>query len=205
MWFAVPGCCCCSDWCNRHGCDDIPAGAIPVCTGVHTHEIFRKQAEIAEADDFVIYECEWLYDPVRFCGSAKPGPYGTYHLAQMLKRLPEVPYPVLIQMNVDAKLNEARRQFVVQFLESNGLADAETRVILGFPEAEGLFGNEAAAIFRMGYGGPGLPGAGGPGGNGPGGYGGFGYGGMGGLGGIGGYGGMGGMGGLGGIGGLRPY
>ena len=72
-WIAVPGCCCLNSWGDRNGCNDIPAGAIPVLTGTHTQDIFRKQAEIAEADDFVIYECEWLYDPVTACGSARPG------------------------------------------------------------------------------------------------------------------------------------
>ena len=50
----------------------------------------KRQAELAEADDFVIYEHEWLYDPAALCGSIRPGPYGSYHLTQIAKRLPDV-------------------------------------------------------------------------------------------------------------------
>ena len=203
-WAVLPGCVTDKVCCN---CNDIPCGAIPVCTGTHTRDIFLKQAELAEADDFVIYEAEWLYDPVTTCGTARPGPYGSYHLGQIVKRLPEVPFPVLIQVNVDAKLNEARRLVVVSFLQSNGILDADTRVLVGFPQAEGLFGDEASGIFRQGYQGRWLQGnpygaAGTYGGA----YGGgsFGNGGYGTLGGLGSIGGLGsGLGNI-GVGGYEP-
>jgi hypothetical protein len=118
---------------------DIPRGAIPVLT-VHDY-----QENLAEQDDFVIYEHEWLL------GGTKPGPYGRYHLAQILKRLPEVPFPVLIQAHPDDALNEARRLMVSQFLQTNGILDADTRVIIGFPEPGGLYGSEAVAIYRLGF------------------------------------------------------
>ena len=145
-WCAVPGCV----W-SRHNCNDIPCGAIPPCTGTHTKEIMRTQAEIAEADDFTMYEHEWLYDPITHSGTAKPGPYGMYHLGEMVKRLPEVPFPVLIQVSLDDKLNEDRRVMVVQYLTANGIAEAERRVCLGFPAAEGLFGDEACGIYYRGF------------------------------------------------------
>ena len=204
VWIVLPGC---VGWGERRGCEDIPPGAIPPCNGTHAQEIFRKQAEIAEADDFVIYEHEWLYDPLTGCGTNKPGPYGTYHLNKIVKRLPDVPFPVLIQVNpVDDRLNEARRVAVVVFLKANGILDADTRVILGFPEAEGLFGEEAAGIFRQGYMTRWLQTN--PYGGAYGGYSGYGgYGAFGGIGGIGGLGsfGVGGYGGLSGIGGLRRF
>jgi hypothetical protein len=191
---------------ERNNCEDIPKGAIPPCTGTHVREIMKTQAELAEADDFVIYEHEWLYDPVALCGSIRPGPYGSYHLTQIAKRLPTAPFPVLIQVNPDDRLNEGRRVVVVQYLKANGIEDAETRVIIGFPQAEPLYGEEAVGTFRQGYIYPWVNGA-------RGGYGGYGggaggYGGIGG--GVGGYGGIGGgtggiLGGLGGMGGLRAY
>jgi hypothetical protein len=125
--------------------DDIPAGAIPVLTGTYTRQIRDYQENLAEQDDFVIYEHEWLL------GGTKPGPYGRYHLAQILKRLPEVPFPVLIQAHPDDALNEARRLMVSQFLQTNGILDADTRVIIGFPEPGGLYGSEAVAIYRLGF------------------------------------------------------
>jgi hypothetical protein len=151
-WFALPGCVADGWWGGR--CEDIPKGAIPVCTGTHTKEIFQAQAAIAEADDFVLYEHQWLYDPVTNCRTAKPGPFGLYCLTQMVKRLPEVPFPVLIQVNpLNEKLNEDRRTFVVEFLVANGIPrpDAEARVLIGYPQAEGLFGEEAPVIYYQGF------------------------------------------------------
>jgi len=61
--------------------------------------------------------------------------------------LPEVPFPVLIQVDLNATLNEARRQTIVAMLTQHGVPDAEQRVVLGYPEAEGLFGEEAERIY----------------------------------------------------------
>jgi hypothetical protein len=151
----LPGCCekcntCddCGDGGRAHrkiGKGDIPLGAIPPLTGTYTRGIRDYQESLAEQDDFVIYEHEW------YQAGAKPGPYGRYHLAQILKRLPEVPFPVLIQAHPDDALNEARRLMVSQFLQTNGILDADTRVIIGFPEAGGLYGSEAIAIYRQGF------------------------------------------------------
>ena len=145
----LPGCyerCGDCGGCGRsHGHADIEAGAIPELTGTKVRNIREYQESLAEQDDFVIYEHEWLY------GGTKPGPYGRYHLAQILKRLPEVPFPVLIQAHPDDALNEARRLMVSQYLQTNGILDADTRVIIGFPEPGGLYGSEAVAIYRLGF------------------------------------------------------
>jgi hypothetical protein len=141
------GCAACGD---KNGlfkdkCAEIPLGAIPPPAGTHLAEIKNAQKALAEADDFVIYEHEWLY------GGTVPGPYGRYHLGQIAKRLADVPFPVLIQVNPDENLNQVRRAAVVAFLVNNGYADADTRVVVGFPAAEGLFGDEAARDFERGY------------------------------------------------------
>jgi hypothetical protein len=123
----------------------------------------------------------------------------------ILRRLPEVPFPVVIQINIDERLNEARRTFVVQFLKDNGIIDPEQRVIVGFPSAEGLYGTEACPAFTRGFYGKqygGLGAAGTYGGGAPvGGYGVSSFG----LSGYGGLGGLGGLGALGGLGGLRSF
>src|SRR4051812_26143487 len=79
-WLALPGRVADKEHC--HGCADIPTGAIRMLTGTHTKNILRTQAEIAEADDFVIYEHEWAYDPATHLGSTRLGPYGTSPLTQ---------------------------------------------------------------------------------------------------------------------------
>jgi hypothetical protein len=174
-------------------CAVIPKGAIPPPCGTYVNRFIAVQAGKAEADDFVVYKHEWLNNGIRL------GPYGGYHLAQIVKRLNEVPFPVLIQVDADPQLNETRRAFYVAQLTVMGVPDAQRRVILGYPEAEGLYGEEAPRIYRsMIY--ERIIGGGFGGGYG-GGFSGFGSG-FGGFGGLGGFGGVGGFGGgFGGFGG----
>src|SRR5438132_199111 len=104
-------------------CAALPRGAIPVRPGRPLRGIGDAQALEAEADDFVIYRNEWQQD------SAVPGPFGHYHLGLMARRLPGVPFPVIIQPDPHAGgLNEGRRQAVVGYLLTHGIADAEARV-----------------------------------------------------------------------------
>jgi hypothetical protein len=185
-------------------CATIAPGAIPPPAGTHLHEINSVQAANAEADDFVIYNMEWAFD--------RPGlgPYGQYHINMIARRLPTVPFFVLIQQTPDDALNQTRRATVVAYLNQRGIENADARVLIGFPAAEGLSGDEANRIYVQGFERRG----GGYGGYG-GGYGGYdgsgpigvtgpwsGNGGRGGFGGIGGFGGYGGgFGGIGGYGG----
>src|SRR5262245_49081957 len=80
-------------WASGGPCDVIPKGAIPPQPGSYVNRFIAIQAGKAEADDFVIYKHEWLNNGIRL------GPYGGYHLAQIVKRLNEVPFPVLIQVD----------------------------------------------------------------------------------------------------------
>jgi hypothetical protein len=104
--------------------------------------IMDTQAAKAEADDFVVYKHEFYLD-----GSAL-GPYGQYHLRLIANRLASVPFPVLIQAAADPKLNDQRRQAVIAALKRAGFEDIEPRVIVGFPEAEGMGGNEAERLYN---------------------------------------------------------
>jgi hypothetical protein len=106
------------------------------------HNIQQIQADKAEASDFVIFPNEW------FLGGTEFGPYGKYHMTEMVRRLPTVPFPVVIQPMWDTALNEARRQIVVAFLTQNGIPDAEQRVLIAYPTAEGLYGEEAEIVYR---------------------------------------------------------
>jgi hypothetical protein len=123
-------------------CSDIPAGAIPAPYGTYNTRLQATQATNAEADDFVIYKYEW------HMGGAELGPYGRYHLNEIVNRLPQVPFPVIVQPHVDAHLTEARRQVVVNYLAQHGIRDADQRVLVAFPAAEGLYGEEAEIIFE---------------------------------------------------------
>jgi hypothetical protein len=187
------------------GCPTIPKGAIPSPPGTYLNELRTRQATKAEYDDFVIYHHEW------YLGGEELGPYGKYHLGQIARRLPVSPgFPVVLEpVRGQDALNENRRRLVVNWLAGAGIADAAQRVIVGYPGAEGLYGEEAPPIyirmlqrnqFNQGFG-NGFGGFGGLGGGfgnfgGFGGFGGFGLGG----GGFGGFGG--GLGGFGGFGGF---
>jgi hypothetical protein len=172
-------------------CSSIPAGAMPPPNGTYMNAYIEAQAGKAEADDFVVYRHEW------YLGGHELGPYGRYHIDQIIKRLPTVPFPVLVQTQMNEQIDETRRQVIVQALAAAGVPDPDHRVIVGFPQAEGLYGEEAPTIYRQMLRGT-ATGAGNTG---------FGAaGGFGGLGGASGLGvtGLGGLGGIGGIGGI-PY
>ena len=122
--------------------DDIAQGAIPDTPQTTVHRFFETQAGKAEADDFVFYRHEFFMD------GSQLGPYGQYHVRLIASRLNKVPFPVLIQAVPDAKLNDQRRQTVIAALKRAGFEDIDQRVIVGFPEAEGLGGEEAERVFN---------------------------------------------------------
>jgi hypothetical protein len=130
---------------STHGVDrfaDIQPGAIPEPPQTTVRRIFDTQAAKAEADDFVFYRHEFYMD------GSQLGPYGQYHARLIANRLNEVPFPVLIQAVTDPKLNEQRRQSVIAALRRAGFEDIDQRVIVGFPEAEGMGGEEAERVYN---------------------------------------------------------
>ncbi len=182
----------------------LPA-TVPEPLGATVNGVFKVQANLAYADHFVIYEMEWKGL------TAELSPYGRFHILEMARRWGTTPAPIVIEVNLDDKVNEQRRMTVVNALAKTGVPDPERRVVVGFSRAEGLFGDEAMFLYpqfllirfrmmRMGMMGMGGMGMGGMGMFGMGGMGMFGgMGGMGMFGGLGGFGG--GFGGFGGFGG----
>src|SRR5438477_11993150 len=87
------------------------------------------------------------------------GPYASAHLTTIVRRLHEVPYPVVVAPHLDSAINEQRRRLIVQTLEQQGIGDAEQRVAIAYPQAEGLYGEEGVYVYydmfqnRSGYGG----------------------------------------------------
>jgi hypothetical protein len=175
------GCLLCDD------CADIPPGAIPQPTGAHTCTWNAAQAGMAESDDFVIYQYEWLEQ------SHDLGPFGRRHVDQLAGRLEMQPFQVIIETSESAELDESRRAAIIDRLAERGLNNAESRVAIGYGVAEGLMGDEAP---RLGQGNlqSGSRGARGSAFGGAGGFGGTtGFGGSSGFGGFGGFGGTGGV------------
>ncbi|MCE9530044.1 MAG: hypothetical protein K8T89_02730 [Planctomycetes bacterium] len=152
----------------RDPCADIPKGAIPQPVGTYAREFMFRQASKAEADDFVMYLYEFEEN------SAQLGPFGRKHLVNIARRLPDAPFNVLIESGADPRLDEERQLAIVTLLAQAGIADPTNRVRVGYPSAEGLYGDEAPAIYgelvsgnsgaREGVGGAGFGGYGGRGG-----------------------------------------
>jgi hypothetical protein len=181
--------------CNGCGVGGHPPVDVPAPNGYYVNKFQEIQAAKAEPTDFVFFPDEW------FQGGTQLGPYGQYHLTQVIRRLPSVPFPVVIQPVTEVAKNDTRRQVIVDALKLAGVEDADPRVIVAYSDAEHLRAEETEltyyqmiynrllrnGAYNRGYGGFGF-----------GGYGGFGYGagffgrsllgGFGGLGAFGGYG-----------------
>jgi hypothetical protein len=114
---------------------------MPEPNGTFVHKMEEIQVAKAQASNFVFFLDEW------YKGGAVLGPYGTYHLHHIVPKLPDVPYPVVIQPSPDPALNESRREYIVAALGKCGVAEPEQRVIVAYPDAEGLYGDEAPRIY----------------------------------------------------------
>jgi len=121
---------------------DVEKGAMPSAPGTFVNEFVYRQCAKAEADDFVFYHYEWAE------GGAELGPYGRRHLATVFKRLEaEAPFGIMIEASIDPKLDQARYLAITDILGQLGVNDPATRVRIGLPAAEGLFGDEAERAF----------------------------------------------------------
>jgi hypothetical protein len=143
----------------RDPCATIPPGAVPAPNGSSVRTWEGLMADRAKADRFVVYLHEW------YMGGRSLGPYGCAHLRRIAVALPQGPDLVVLQPALSPELNESRRLLLVQILLSAGVADAEQRVVVAFPAAEGMTGEEAARVYdhgHGGYGGQGRQGVGNP-------------------------------------------
>jgi hypothetical protein len=132
-----------SSWLHRphDPCATIPCGAIPVPNGTVVRLWSSAMAARANADDFVVYKHEW------YMGGSQLGPYGLYHLQQMAARLPHQPFLVILQPEPPEQLTETRRIQLIQLLTASGVPDAARRVVVAYPEAEGMDSLEAARNY----------------------------------------------------------
>ena len=124
----------------KKNCNDISPGAVPQPSGTYLCQWEHAQTARADQDNFVIYQYEWSADEVKLTRD------GQAHLACIAQRLPQVPFPVVIDASSDDRLNELRRQAVLQNLNYGGNQVPIERVIVARPEAEGLYSQEAPGI-----------------------------------------------------------
>lgn len=125
-------------------CQDIPPGAMPAVNGTYACQWQRAQQELAENDDFVIYQREWNVESTGF------GPAGYRHVNTLAERLlsESVYRPVLVEPSGDQKLDETRVQVLAGALLQRGVTDAAERIRIAVPAAEPLYGVNAPAVAR---------------------------------------------------------
>jgi hypothetical protein len=104
----------------------------PAPRGYFVLRMMETQAYLAKADWFVVYCHEWV------AGAAKLKPKALDHVNRIATVAPVYGFPIVIEPSGDQVLDEARRLQLVIALAQYGLADAETRVIIAKPSAEGL-------------------------------------------------------------------
>src|SRR5947208_2438608 len=127
-------------WCIDN-CANVPKGAQPAPAGTYINKIIQIQDSKAEMDDFVIYKHMW------YMGGTQLGPLGRYQLDLIAKRLPTVPFPVVVATSKNDGLDESRREAIVAMLRTRGIDDPG-RVVIAFPIAEGLYGEESYFIYN---------------------------------------------------------
>jgi hypothetical protein len=141
-----------SRWYQINNCATIPKGAQPAPLGTYINKFIEIQSGIAEQDDFVLYKHMW------YKAGTELGPLGRYQLDLISRRLATVPFPVVIETSKNDSIDEQRRDIIVSLLAARGFNDP-SRVIVAYPTAEGLFGDEAPRIYvRLLFGGLGFGG-----------------------------------------------
>ncbi|QDU98855.1 hypothetical protein [Lignipirellula cremea] len=140
VFLASPGCSSCSGWPFQDKCADIPPGAIPQ-TGAHVAGWQSAQAALAERDDLVVYQYEWIGE------TAELGPFGSRHVDELMHRCLNVePGAIILEPSGVVSIDVARQSTLIARLASHGVPDAESRVLLGYSKAEGLYGQEALPL-----------------------------------------------------------
>jgi hypothetical protein len=128
--------------CGCHTCNDIVPGAIPQPNGTYACQWAHAEKARADQDKFVIYQYEWSADVTKLT------PSGQGHVAQIAQGLSQTPFPVVIEPSSDGRVDESRRMAVLEALANNGNPVTPDRVLLRRPEAEGMYGQEAAGTAR---------------------------------------------------------
>jgi hypothetical protein len=112
--------------------------ALPVAPlGTYVNTAFQLETDLAKAERLVLYQEDWVQ------GTPQLKDVSLYHLAEIADwlrngRQPHSSYPVRVEPTGIRALDEARRHVAVRMLAERGVGDAEARVIIAPPWAEGL-------------------------------------------------------------------
>jgi hypothetical protein len=137
-------------------CCDFAPEAIPAPQGTYVRGFQHAQTSRAAESAFTIYNHQW------YQGGGELGPGGALHLEKLIARLPIEPHPIVLEpqpiiipagatltetRDEARAIDEIRRQAVVASLAEAGIPDADARVIVAYPQAEGLDGNQAPMLY----------------------------------------------------------
>ena len=145
---------CCRDKCDYLG--DFK----PQPLGTISDPIWQTQEFNAEASDFVIHEHEFMGNTPRL------NKEGEVHVKQIAARAADLPFPIIVEqcsmsppagdpegipVHGNDELDARRRQVIVSVLSSNGMSDAEKRVVIAPALAPGFDGFEAERAYQNGF------------------------------------------------------
>ena len=133
----LSGCCGLGGWGHGGGRQSRrgPAYDRPFPLGQVTDSHWETQQTNAEASDFVFYDHEFKGNTARLT------PAGKKHLMQVALRLPQVPFPVIVEEipdDAEPELDGQRRQAIVDGLTRLGLKMIDGRVVVAPAFAEGI-------------------------------------------------------------------
>jgi hypothetical protein len=130
---------------DRHRCDVYPPGAVPAPAGTHHRQWQAEQTARADRDYFVFYQYEWLDE------SDQLGPFGQRHLRRLCDRLQQGQLdpatPMMVEPSGDERLDESRVTALKGRLIQFDPAWSEQVVIVGWSDAEPLYGFEAPRVL----------------------------------------------------------
>lgn len=120
-----------------------PPGAIPAPAGTSACQWQVSQMELAEQDDWVIYQREWQGDSAALDWQTQG------RLEQLVPRLQSGLDVLRVEPSGFADLDQARRTTLETWLEAHEITPAADRVTIGRPIAEGMAGTEAGRVARQ--------------------------------------------------------
>lgn len=129
-------------WLNPDKCPDLPCGAISAPPGAALGEWASAQAQRAEADDFVIYEADWV------AGGTQLSPAAQGRLMRVADRVACGESCLLISPTENDGLNADRRFALENHLATAGWPGMADSIQIGTPAALDLLGREAPTVTR---------------------------------------------------------
>jgi hypothetical protein len=120
-------------------CKEQPLNVNPL--GHSVHSFMEVQTANAVQSRFVFLPNEW------YMGGCELGPMGCQHMLAVVHATGPC-LPIVIETSGNQSLDESRRAHLVKGLETLGLFDAGQRVVVNFPAATVLRGEQAEMTYQ---------------------------------------------------------